>query len=115
LAVEEAKLALSSLPEAGIPLDFLETGLSARASRRLFDVAIAEKTLRLLELAKLCIRDAGLKSSDLDTIFFTGGSSQVPAVRAAIARAAPAARLASGSDFLSVASGLTREAERLFR
>jgi hypothetical chaperone protein len=34
----------------------------------------------------------------------------VPAVRAAIARAAPSARLAAGSDFLSVALGLTQMA-----
>jgi hypothetical protein len=38
------------------------------------------------------------------------GSSRVPAVRTAIARAAPSARLATGSDFLSVALGLTQMA-----
>jgi len=37
----------------------------------------------------------------------------VPAVRAAIGRAAPSARLAGGSDLLSVALGLTQMAGRL--
>jgi hypothetical chaperone protein len=32
----------------------------------------------------------------------------VPAVRAAVAKAAPSARLAGGSDLLSVATGLTQ-------
>jgi hypothetical chaperone protein len=41
----------------------------------------------------------------------TGGSSRVPAVRAAIARAAPAAKLAGSSDLLSVALGLTQMAD----
>ncbi|MBV8187725.1 MAG: hypothetical protein JOY64_26140 [Alphaproteobacteria bacterium] len=51
--------------------------------------------------------NAGLAGDTIDTIFLTGGSSRVPAVRAAIVRAAPAARIATGSDFLSVALGLT--------
>ena len=56
--------------------------------------------------------DAGLNPTDIQTIFFTGGSSRVPAVRAAISRTASEAQPATGSDLLSVALGLTREAER---
>ena len=40
--------------------------------------------------------------------------SRVPAVRDAIVRAAPAPASTTGSDFLSVALGLTREAQRRF-
>jgi hypothetical chaperone protein len=47
-------------------------------------------------------------------VFLTGGSSRVPAVRTAIARAAPSVRIATGSDLLSVALGLTHEATRRF-
>jgi hypothetical chaperone protein len=50
----------------------------------------------------------------VQTIFFTGGSSRVPAVRRAIQKAAPEANVAAGADFLSVALGLTREAQRRF-
>jgi hypothetical protein len=38
----------------------------------------------------------------------------VPAVREAIRKAAPDAAVAAGSDFLSVALGLTRAAQRKF-
>ena len=48
-------------------------------------------------------------------MFFTGGSSRVPAVQQAIARAAPTALATTGSDMLSVALGLTREAGRRLR
>ncbi len=114
-AVEDAKIALSDNEATRIALDFLERGLAAPASRAGFDRAIGEKTRRLTSIAARCIADAGLKPDAISTLFFTGGSSRVPAVRAAIAAAAPEARIAAGSDFLSVALGLTQEAGTRYR
>jgi len=115
LAVEDAKIALSDSEFAPIPLPFLEPGLSAEATRAGFDHAIGAKTERLTAIASRCIKDAGLGPGAIATIFFTGGSSRVPAVRSCIAAAAPSARIAAGSDFLSVALGLTREAQKRYR
>jgi hypothetical chaperone protein len=109
-AVEDAKIALSAEERAAVSLAFLEAGLSITATRAEFDSAIETRTERLYRSASECIAAAGLKPAAIDTIFLTGGSSRVPAVRAAIGRAAPSARLASGSDLLSVASGLTQMA-----
>jgi hypothetical chaperone protein len=114
-AVEDAKIALSDSDMTEIALAFLEGGLVAEASRAGFDRVIHNKTARLTTLAAACIRAAGLSPDAISTIFFTGGSSRVPAVRDAIAAAAPSARIAAGSDFLSVALGLTREAERRYK
>jgi len=113
-AVEDAKIALSDIERALLPLSFIEQGLAAEATQRGFDAAIAEKSTRLTQVAQDCIRRAGLRSEEIDTIFFTGGSSRVPAVRQAIGAAAPQAKATTGSDLLSVAYGLTREAARLF-
>lgn len=107
-AVEGAKIALSADGRAGIALDIIEPHLAATATRAAFDEAIAAGIDRLQRIASACIASAGLGPGDIDTIFLTGGSSRVPAVRAAIGRAAPSARLAGGSDLLSVALGLTR-------
>ncbi len=109
-AVEDAKIALSVEERAAVSLRFLESDLSVTATRAEFDRAIATSTERLYNTASGCIAAAGLKPAAIDTIFLTGGSSRVPAVRAAIGRAAPSARLASGLDLLSVASGLTQMA-----
>jgi hypothetical chaperone protein len=106
--VEDAKIALSSDDRVAIPLAFLEAGLSAVATRRAFDRAIGGATDRLHKAAGDCIVAAGLKADAIETIFLTGGSSRVPAVRKAVARAAPAARIAGGSDLLSVALGLAQ-------
>lgn len=113
-AVEDSKIELSDGTTATLPLEFIETALAATASRIGFEKAIGSHTERLHATAAKCIRDAGLTRDAIQTIFFTGGSSRVPAVREAIARAAPAARVAAGSDFLSVALGLTREAQKRF-
>lgn len=107
-AVEDAKIALSAASDAIVALGFLESGLEGSATRPGFERAIQAKTDRLHATASGCIAAAGLDEAAIDTIFFTGGSSRVPAVRAAIARSAPTARVAADSDFESVAMGLTR-------
>jgi hypothetical chaperone protein len=112
-AVEDAKIALSAADSASLTLGFLEPGLAVTATRPDFDRAIKARTDRLYRTARDCIAAAGLRPAAIDTIFLTGGSSRVPTVRTAIARAAPSARVASGSDLLSVALGLTQMAGSL--
>ena len=112
IAVEEAKMALSEAETHAIALDFLERDLVAAATRDGFETAIREKTERLTAVARTCVAEAGVSPGDIDTIFFTGGSSRVPAVRRAVQLAAPNARAVARSDLLSVAAGLTREAMR---
>lgn len=109
-AVEDAKVELSTRERAAIPLAFLEIGLEAAVTRIDFERAVAAATARLSKAASDCIAAAGLRPAAIDTIFLTGGSSRVLAARTAIARATPTARLAGGSDLLSVALGLTRMA-----
>jgi hypothetical chaperone protein len=106
-AVEDAKIALSAEDRAAVSLAFIEAGLAATATRDGFDGAIEARIERLHRSARDCIAAAGLTPAAIQTVFLTGGSSRVPAVRAAIGRAAPTARLAGGSDLLSVALGLT--------
>jgi len=113
-AVEDAKIALSDAVEIALPLDFLAPGLSAQATQTRFENAVRDKLDRLRKVAGDCVARAGVSPDQIDTIFFTGGSSRVPAVQRAIAGAAPNARGTTGSDFLSVALGLTREALRKF-
>lgn len=113
--VEKAKVALSGEAKADIPLDFIELRLHVPVSRADFEWTVRDQTTRLRAVAGECVAAAGLKPNDIGTIFFTGGSSRIPAVREAIAGAAPEAVAATGSDFLSVAAGLTLEAQRRYR
>jgi len=113
-AVEDIKMALSQSERAKLALEFIEAGLESEIARQDFERAIAEKTKRLRETTQGCIADAGVSTTDIQTIFFTGGASRVPAVRQAIADVVPGAIAAEGSDFLSVVHGLTQEAARRY-
>lgn len=108
-AVEDAKIELSAEDSVVVPLAFLERGLAATATRAAFNRAIDAGTDRLRRTADDCIAAAGLRQADIDTIMLTGGSSRVPAVRSAVVKAAPSARLAGDADdLLSVPLGLTQ-------
>jgi hypothetical chaperone protein len=114
IEVEKAKVALSGEAKADIPLDFIEQRLLAPASRADFEWTVRDQAARLRAAAADCVATAGVKPGDIGSIFFTGGSSRIPAVRKAISGAAPGAQEATGSDFLSVAAGLTLEARRRY-
>jgi len=109
-AVEAGKIDLGEAENAEIALGFLEDALAAATTRPGFEAAIAERTRRISDLVTACLSDAGV--SDVGTVFLTGGSCRVPAVREAVRRVLPSARIAGDNDLLSVALGLTEAARR---
>ncbi len=111
-AVEQAKIDLTVAERTAIALAFIEAGLSAPATRDDFDAAIAAELMRLRIAIWNCLAlaDAGT----IDTVFMTGGSSLVPAVEAVLRDELPDAQIKRGDDFLSVALGLTLEAQRRY-
>ncbi|MNP05024.1 putative chaperone [compost metagenome] len=50
----------------------------------------------------------------VDTVFFTGGSSGVPALRQSVAAMLPNARHVEGNRFGSIGSGLAIEAKKRY-
>lgn len=113
-AVEETKIALTSLDDAAVNLGLVEAGLEAPISRARFDDLIQGELVRLRVAVWSCLADAGVEAGDIDTVFLTGGSSLVPAVAHAILSEVPEAQVRRGDDFLSVALGLTLEAQRRY-
>lgn len=112
-AVEAGKISLGDDHATAIGLDFLEDGLRARATRAAFEAALASRMERIGDLVRTCLAAAGVAADRVATLFLTGGSCRVPAVREAVRRAVPAARVAGDNDMLSVALGLTEAARRL--
>jgi hypothetical chaperone protein len=110
-AVEAGKIALSGEDETRIPLPFIETGLEAPASRTQFEEAIDAEIMRLRLSLWNCLALADVDASEIDTIFMTGGSSRVPAIETLLREEFPDSDIRRGDDFLSVAVGLTLEAQ----
>ena len=110
-SVEAGKIALSGEDETQIPLPFIEAGLEAAASRKDFEEAINAEIMRLRLSLWNCLALADVDASEIDTIFMTGGSSRVPAIETLLREEFPDSDIRRGDDFLSVAVGLTLEAQ----
>jgi len=106
MRIEAAKIELSSGPVSTLPLDEAEAGLRIELRQRDFEQAIANEITRVCDAAERCLQQAGVATQAIDTLFFTGGSSAVPALRAALARRFPAARAVEGDLYGSVGCGL---------
>jgi hypothetical chaperone protein len=60
------------------------------------------------------VRRAGLAPTDVDALYFTGGSTGLVALTTALAQAFAQARPVQGERLASVATGLALYARRLF-
>lgn len=114
LQVEEAKIALSAADTAPLDLERLEAGLTPVLTREVFDLAIAGLVEKVETTVAGLLNQAGLKAEQIDTVFFTGGSSGVPLLRQRIAALLPLARRVEGDLFGSIGAGLAVEAARRF-
>lgn len=114
MQVEETKIALSDAASHTAVVDWIEPGLTVTATQQAFVAATAQHFARLKATTLACIKDAGITPDQIDAIYFTGGTSQIPTVRAAIAGCCPAAQQVDGDRFGSVGLGLAVEAGRRY-
>jgi hypothetical chaperone protein len=114
LQVEAAKIYLST--ESGATLDLSRLGVSKEVvlQRAVFDHAIANLVGRIGETVKKLLRDAGVAADQVDTVFFTGGSSGVPLLRQSVGVLLPQAQRIEGDLFGSIGAGLAIDASRKF-
>jgi hypothetical chaperone protein len=112
--VETVKIALSTGTTATLPMRDIIEDLSLDIERPTFETAIFDHLDKIEHRVRDVLAVSGLKASGVQTVFLTGGSSGIPAVKAAIARAVPGAKMIAGDAFGSVATGLAIDAERRF-
>jgi len=114
MQVEEAKIALSDAPSVTLDLDRLAPPELLRVERATFTDAIAGMTDNIGSTVQRLLADAGVAPQQVDTVFFTGGSSGVGALRERIAAIVPDARRVEGDLFGSIGAGLALDAARKF-
>jgi hypothetical chaperone protein len=111
---ESAKIALSNAAHAAIDLSHVEPGLAVDGARDEMKTLLAALLARLVTMGTDTVRAAGLVPDAVSTVYFTGGSSGMTALREAFAPAFPGSRVAVGDLFGSVVSGLGIDAARRF-
>ena len=114
MQVEAAKIALSDAPEAVMDLGRIAPGETLTLHRPNFDGAISELVGTVARTVTGLLKDAGVNGDDIDTVFFTGGSSGVPLLREQISSLLPQARSVEGDRFGSIGAGLALDAVRKF-
>jgi hypothetical chaperone protein len=114
MQVEAAKIALSDVPEATMDLGRIAPGETLVLHRADFDGAISELVGTVARTVMGLLKNALVNAGDIDTVFFTGGSSGVPLLREQISAMLPQARSVEGDRFGSIGAGLALDAARQF-
>ncbi|MQA18651.1 Hsp70 family protein [Rugamonas rivuli] len=114
MKVEEGKIALSDAAKVQLSLDRLSPAVTLELDRAQFDDAIGHLVGSVENTVLSLLRDAGVAPADVDTVFFTGGSSGVRMLRERIGALVPSARKVEGDLFGSIGAGLALDAVRKF-
>ncbi|TXH97013.1 MAG: Hsp70 family protein [Pseudorhodobacter sp.] len=111
MEVEAAKIALSGAEAARLMLRPICGGPNPMVTRARFETVLAPGLDRIRGLIAEVLTQAGGKPS---SVFLTGGSSDLPAMRALVAAMLPGVTIAKGDMLGSVGAGLALEARRRF-
>ncbi|PJI46401.1 MAG: heat-shock protein [Pseudomonas sp.] len=114
MQVEASKIELSDSERRDIDLTRVQPGLVAELSRELFEGAIGPLLERVRGSISELLNSADVDPSRVDSVFFTGGSSGVPALRQSVAAMLPNARHVDGDRFGGIGSGLAIEAMKRY-
>lgn len=114
LQVEQGKIGLSDAETVQLSLDRIAPGHALSLTRQQFNDSIAHLVGTVEDTVGNLLRDAGVTPAQVDTVFFTGGSSGVQLLRHKIAALAPAAKAVEGDLFGSIGAGLALDAVRKF-
>jgi hypothetical chaperone protein len=107
-AIERAKIELSIADEARIRYEEARVHIDEAITRDEFERLTAPLVAALDETTTRLLGRARTSADAVSSVFLTGGSSQIPAVRALFERRFGPGRLRSGDAFTSVAEGLGR-------
>jgi hypothetical chaperone protein len=114
MQVEGAKIGLSSQPQVALELDRLAPPETLMVERASFEAAIGQLLDAIDATVLRLLDDAGIGAGEVDTVFFTGGSSGVGLLRERIGALLPGARKVEGDLFGSIGAGLALDAQRKF-
>jgi hypothetical chaperone protein len=111
---EQAKIDVAEKGSARIDLGAVEARLSAAFAAGEQHAALATHIERIVAAARETVRRAQIADTEVQAVYFTGGSTGLELLVEKIAAQFPGAEVVHGNRFTSVASGLALTAQRLF-
>jgi len=110
--IERAKARLSTEEEAAIRFHVDAIDVEERLTRVEFEALIAADIATVGRCMRDVLSRAGLSAADVESVFVTGGSAQIPALRALLAAEFGVERLRAEDYLTTVACGLGLSAAR---
>ncbi|BAP43104.1 Hsp70 family protein [Pseudomonas sp. 21LCFQ02] len=114
MEVEASKIELSQAESRHVAMQRIEAGLSVDLTRPLFESAIESQLEQVRNSVTELLNKAGVGVAQVNTVFFTGGSSGIPALRNSVSLMLPNARHIEGDIFGGIGSGLAIEAKKRY-
>jgi hypothetical chaperone protein len=111
---DAAKIDVADGGATMIDLSHTERHLAATLTEQQAVDAIEVDIARIVDAAREAVTQAGLAPTQVDALYFTGGSTGLRLLANRIAAAFPSAQIARGDRFASVATGLGLHARRWF-
>ncbi len=111
---EAAKIAVAAGGDTVVDLSLVEPGLMLPLQAAPTVASLSGDIQRIVDAALETVKRAGLGAGAVDALYFTGGSTGLSSLTAALAGAFPQARPVHGERLASVATGLAIYARRLF-
>jgi hypothetical chaperone protein len=105
-SVERAKIELSQCDRASFHYADGPVDIRTEVARADFERWIAPVTEAIAACLDDTLTRANVRASDVDCVFMTGGTAFVPVVRRRFEERFGAAKLRSGDELMSIASGL---------
>jgi Fe-S protein assembly chaperone HscA len=112
-AAESAKCQLSDAPSARIKLELAGHQIDLTLSREEFEKMIDRLVARTMERCRMALKDAGLRTQDVDAVVLVGGATRVPLVSRRVAELFGRQPLCSLDPDLVVAMGAAVQASVL--
>lgn len=109
-ALDGVKRELSAAPAAHFDFSYPGIELHENISRADFERAAASAVERIVARFEETLRAAGVQRSELDRLYFTGGTAQVPCLVAALSSGVDPRRIQHVSTYHAVIQGLAERA-----
>lgn len=112
--VEQAKINLTDSEKITTVLKFLTESPEICVTRRQFEQAVDQNISKTVQTMQECLKQAGIKATQIELAILTGGSTFIPAVQKTLCGCFPHAAVSSADKLCSVGLGLAYDSLRRF-
>lgn len=105
-SIEKAKFELSKKDKARVVFDQYKLSIREKITRKEFEAVISADIEEIKKCVDSAVHQSGLEASQIDSVFLTGGSSQIPIIRNIFEAKFGGGKIRAADAFTSVAYGL---------